>query len=140
MPYTRILVAVAPGVESRQLVDKAVALARPVNGKITLITLATEPAFYNQMAPPMLEDLRDLLLEETRLFLDELSGDYDYPISTRIIATGELTPHLHATCEEEQIDLLICGNHNSTLFSKALCSARSVIATSKVDVLLICLN
>ncbi|MBJ3815596.1 universal stress protein UspC [Shimwellia pseudoproteus] len=140
MPYTRLLVAVAPGVESRQLLDKAVALARPVNGTVTLITLAVEPEFYNHMASPMLEDLRELLLEETRLFLDDLVKGCGYPVAAQIIATGELTPHLMAVCEQQRIDLVICGNHNSTFFSKALCSARSVIAASKVDVLLVCLR
>ncbi|AFJ46667.1 universal stress protein UspC [Shimwellia blattae] len=140
MAYKRLLVAVAPGVESQQLVEKAVALARPVQGSITLLTLAVEPAFYQHMTSPMLEDLRDLLLEETHLFLDDLVAHCDYPITSRRIVTGELAPQLIAACEEENIDLLICGNHNSSRFSSAVCAARKVIATSQRDVLLICLR
>ena len=41
MPYSHLLVAVAPTPESRVLIQKAVSIARPVNAKVSLITLAT---------------------------------------------------------------------------------------------------
>ena len=48
MPYTHLLVAVAPTPESQVLIKKAVSIARPVNAKVSLITLATDPELYNQ--------------------------------------------------------------------------------------------
>lgn len=42
MPYTHLLVAVAPTPESQVLIKKAVSIARPVNAKVSLITLATD--------------------------------------------------------------------------------------------------
>ena len=50
MPYSHLLVAVAPTPESRVLIQKAVSIARPVNAKVSLITLATDPELYNQFA------------------------------------------------------------------------------------------
>jgi universal stress protein C len=38
MPYSHLLVAVAPTPESRVLIQKAVSIARPVNAKVSLIT------------------------------------------------------------------------------------------------------
>lgn len=58
MSYSNILVAVAVTPESQQLLAKAVSIARPVKGHISLITLASDPEMYNQLAAPMLEDLR----------------------------------------------------------------------------------
>lgn len=37
MPYSHLLVAVAPTPESRVLIQKAVSIARPVNAKVSLI-------------------------------------------------------------------------------------------------------
>lgn len=68
MPYSHLLVAVAPTPESRILIEKAVSIARPLNAKISLITLATDPELYNQFAAPMMENLREVMQEETRGF------------------------------------------------------------------------
>ena len=80
MPYSHLLVAVAPTPESRVLIQKAVSIARPVNAKVSLITLATDPELYNQFAAPMMENLREVMQEETRGFLAELARHADYPI------------------------------------------------------------
>ena len=41
MPYTHLLVAVAPTPESQVLIKKAVSIARPVNAKVSLKNLWT---------------------------------------------------------------------------------------------------
>ncbi|MEW7314615.1 universal stress protein UspC [Buttiauxella gaviniae] len=140
MSYQHILVAVAVSPESQRLVEKAVSIASPVNGKITLITLASDPELYNQFAAPMMENLRELMLEETQLFIDELIAKANYPIAKTIIATGELSEHILAICSKSAVDLVICGNHNQTFFSKIMCSAKTVVASSQVDVLLVPLS
>ena len=113
MSYSNILVAVAVTPESQQLLAKAVSIARPVKGHISLITLASDPEMYNQLAAPMLEDLRSVMQEET--------------VSEQILEV----------CHKHQCDLVICGNHNHSFFSRASCSAKRVIASSEVDVLLV---
>ncbi len=137
MSYQHILVAVAISPESQILVEKAVSIARPVNGKISLITLASDPELYNQFAAPMMENLRELMLEETQLFIDELVKKANYPITETVIATGELSEHILAICSKGSVDLVICGNHNQSFFSKIICSAKAVVASSQVDVLLV---
>lgn len=140
MAYRNILVSVAPTPEANQLIAKAVAIARPQQGSVTLITQTKDPEIYNQFAAPMLGDLRDLLLEETRLFLEQLAQDANYPIDDQLIVSGELSDHIVATCRHRSIDLVICGNHNQNLFAKLTCSARPVVASSCVDVLLVSLS
>ena len=49
MSYSNILVAVAVTPESQKLLAKAVSIARPVKGHISLITLASDPEMYNQI-------------------------------------------------------------------------------------------
>ena len=137
MSYTHILVAVAVTPESQQLLAKAVSIARPVNARISLITLASDPELYNQFAAPMLEDLREVMHEETQDFLDKLSAKADYPIEQTFITYGELSAHILDVCRKQQVDLVICGNHNHSCFSRASCSAKSVVSASEVDVLLV---
>ncbi len=66
MSYAHLLVAVAVTPESRQLLAKAIDIARPFNARITLITLAADPELYNQLAAPMMENVREVLQEETQ--------------------------------------------------------------------------
>jgi len=85
----------------------------------------------------MMENLRELMLEETQLFIDELAKKANYPITETVIATGELSEHILAICNKGSVDLVICGNHNQSFFSKIICSAKAVVASSQVDVLLV---
>ncbi|HEX4500760.1 MAG TPA: universal stress protein UspC [Scandinavium sp.] len=140
MTYSHLLVAVAPTPESHKLIAKAVSIARPVNARISLITSSTDPEMYNQFAAPMLENLRELMQEETRQFLDELSARADYPIANTTIACGELSEHIKDFCMKQQVDLVICGNHNKSFFARATCSAKTVVGNSGVDVLLVSLE
>lgn len=140
MRYQHVLVSVALTPESHRLVERAVAIVRPNGGRITLFTLAGEPEMYNHMAGPMLESLRELMQEETRTFMQTLVARAGYPIERTLIASGELSEHLNAACERDGVDLLICGNHNQDFVGKMLCSARSVVARSRVDVLLVALG
>ena len=71
------------------------------------------------------------------LFLDELQKKAGYPIHRKIIASGELAEQIKALCQTENIDLVICGNHSHSFFSKALSSAKRIIDGSHVDVLLV---
>ncbi|EOI3551750.1 universal stress protein UspC [Cronobacter turicensis] len=140
MSYSHVLVAVAVTPESHRLIRRAVSLVKPVNGSITLITIATDPELFNQMSAPMLENLRDVMYEETQTFLEALKNAAGYPIAKTIIASGELGEYIQDICEKDDIDLVICGNHNHSFFSKALCSAKKIVATSRTDLLLVALN
>lgn len=137
MSYSHILVCVAVTPESHQLLARAVSIARPLNARVSLVTLAAEPEMYNQLAAPMLEDIRGLLQEETQQFLQELEDKAQYPIVRTFIATGELSEHILDICRKEQVDLVICGNHNQSFFSRAACSAKAIVSSSQVDVLLV---
>ena len=119
MSYSHLLVSVAVSPESHQLVARAVSIARPNNARI------------------MLEDIREVLQEETQQFLRELVERAKYPVHQTVIATGELSGHILDICQKQNVDLVICGNHNQSFFSRAACSAKSIVSSSQVDVLLV---
>ena len=140
MRYQHLLVAIAATPESHRLMAKAVSIARPLNARISLITLATDPEMYNHFAAPMMENLREVVQEETRQFLRDIEQQAHYPIAETIIACGELSEHIKDFCRTRQVDLVICGNHNHSFFSRATCSAKNVIGNTQVDVLLVALE
>lgn len=107
MAYTNILVAVAVTPESQQLLAKAVSIARPLNGRVSLITLASDPEMYNQFAAPMLEDLREVMQEEIYDFFRQLEQEAGYPIAQSFIAYGEMSEHILAMCRKHKFDLVI---------------------------------
>ena len=88
----------------------------------------------------MMENLREVMQEETREFLNELARHADYPIERMTIACGELGHHIKDFCRSHRVDLVICGNHNHSLFSRATCSAKSIVGSCGVDVLLVSLK
>lgn len=137
MRYSHLLVSVAVSPESHYLLAKAVAIARPHQAKITVVTLGAEPEMYNQLAAPMLEDIHGVLQEETQQFLNELVAQAEYPLTRAVIAMGELSQYILDICDKQQVDLVVCGNHNQNFFSRTTCSAKTIVSSSKVDVLLI---
>ncbi|MTH46510.1 universal stress protein UspC [Intestinirhabdus alba] len=139
MRYTHLLVAVAVAPESQRLLEKAITIARPLNARISLITLAADPELYNHFAGPMLENIREVMHEETRIFLDKLIEKADYPVGQTFICYGELSEHVLNVCRKHDVDLVVCGNHNHSFFSRASCSAKSVVSSSQADVLLVAL-
>lgn len=140
MRYQHLLVAVAVTQESHRLVAKAVSIARPLNASISLITLATDPEMYTCFAAPMLENLREIAHEETRQFLRDIVQHAGYPIAETVIASGELSEHINHFCRTRKVDLVLCGNHNHSFFSRATCSAKNVIGNTGADVLLVALT
>lgn len=68
MSYRRVLVAVAQAPDSIKLVEKAIAIVRPYQGEITLLTLCNEADLCSSFAGSMLGSLRELIHEEANLF------------------------------------------------------------------------
>ena len=115
MSYSNILVAVAVTPEVSNCWQSGI-YRQAVKGHISLITLASDPEMYNQLAAPMLEDLRSVMQEETQSFLDKLIQDAGYPVDKTFIAYGELSEHILEVCRKYHFDLVICGNHNHSFF------------------------
>lgn len=139
MSYHTILVAVAQAPDSHILVEKAVAIARPAGARVDLLTLCNEADMCCTYAGPLLADMRRLLHEEASLFLTQLSQQVDYPIAQTHICNGELLDCIVDTCQRQQVDLLICGNHCEGFFKRLLSSSGLLIDRTHTDVLLVSL-
>lgn len=137
MGYQNVLVTVAVAPDSHRLVEKAVSIVRPHAGNITLLSTLANPEMYNNFAGPMLGDLRTLMEEETRLFMEELRQRAGYPIADMLIVHGELGDSTEYASRSRPFDLLLCGNHRDGMMNKVSCSAARFINISHIDVLIV---
>ncbi|MEQ1976417.1 MULTISPECIES: universal stress protein UspA [unclassified Xenorhabdus] len=137
MAYKHILVAVDLSPESRILVEKAVSLAKPYNAKISLIHVDVNYSdLYTGLIDVNLGDMQERIADETRNSLKELSASADYPVQETLSGSGDLGQVLVDAIKQYNMDLVVCGHHQD-FWSKLMSSARQLINTVHVDMLIV---
>ena len=129
MAYKHILIAVDLSPESKVLVEKAVSMARPYNAKVSLI-------LYTGLIDVNLGDMQKRISEETHHALTELSTNAGYPITETLSGSGDLGQVLVDAIKKYDMDLVVCGHHQD-FWSKLMSSARQLINTVHVDMLIV---
>ncbi|KLU17246.1 MULTISPECIES: universal stress protein UspA [Xenorhabdus] len=137
MAYKHILVAVDLSPESRILVEKAVSLAKPYNAKISLIHVDVNYSdLYTGLIDVNLGDMQERIADETRNSLKELSASADYPVQETLSGSGDLGQVLVDAIKQYNMDLVVCGHHQD-FWSKLMSSARQLINTVHIDMLIV---
>jgi len=137
MAYQHILIAVDLSPESKLLVDKAVSMARPYNGKVSLIHVDVNYSdLYTGLIDVNLGDMQKRISEETRTALAELAANAGYPITETLSGSGDFGQVLVDAVKQYQVDLVVCGHHQD-FWSKLMSSARQLINTLHIDMLIV---
>lgn len=137
MAYKHILIAVDLSPESKVLVEKAVSMARPYNAKISLIHVDVNYSdLYTGLIDVNLGDMQKRISEETHHALTELSTNAGYPITETLSGSGDLGQVLVDAIKKYDMDLVVCGHHQD-FWSKLMSSARQLINTVHVDMLIV---
>jgi len=137
MAYEHILVAVDLSDESRILMDKAVSMARPYDAKVSIINVDINYSdLYTGLIDVNIGDMQQRISQETRDALDDLANKAGYPITEKLMAKGDLGMALTDSIEKYGIDLVLCGHHQD-FWSKLISSARQLINTIPVDMLIV---
>ncbi|GAA0474023.1 MULTISPECIES: universal stress protein UspA [Tatumella] len=137
MSYKHILVAVDLSPESQLLVEKAVSLASPYNAKVSLIHVDVNYSdLYTGLIDVNLGDMQKRISEETQSALTHLSTSAGYPISQTLSGSGDLAQVLIDAIHKYHADLVICGHHQD-FWSKLMSSARQLINTVHIDMLIV---
>lgn len=140
MSYKHILIAVDLSPESKLLVDRAVSMARPYNAKVSLIHVDVNYSdLYTGLIDVNLGDMQKRLSQETHSALTELSTSAGYPIAETLSGSGDLGQVLVDAIKQYQVDLVVCGHHQD-FWSKLMSSARQLINTIHIDMLIVPLN
>ncbi|TDB60299.1 universal stress protein UspA [Photorhabdus khanii] len=137
MAYKHILVAVDLSPESQVLVQKAISMAKPYNAKVSLIHVDVNYSdLYTGLIDVNLGDMQQRITDETRNALKELSASTDYDIQETLSGSGDLAQVLVDAIKKYDIDLVVCGHHQD-FWSKLMSSARQLINTVHVDMLIV---
>ncbi|MCA6221162.1 MULTISPECIES: universal stress protein UspA [Photorhabdus] len=137
MTYKHILVAVDLSPESQVLVKKAVSMAKPYNAKVSLIHVDVNYSdLYTGLIDVNLGDMQQRITDETRSALKALSADSNYDIQETLSGSGDLGQVLVDAIKKYDIDMVVCGHHQD-FWSKLMSSARQLINTVHVDMLIV---
>ncbi len=137
MSYHHVLVAVDLSPESHALLQKAVTLAKPYNAKVSIIHVDVNYSdLYTGLIDVNLGDMQKRISQETSQALTELTNNAGYPLSETLSGTGELAQVLVDAINKYDVDLVICGHHQD-FWSKLMSSARQLINTVHVDMLIV---
>lgn len=140
MAYKHILIAVDLSPESPILVEKAVSMARPYNAKVSLIHVDVNYSdLYTGLIDVNLGDMQKRISEETHHALKELAYNADYPINQILSGSGDLAQVLLEAIHKYDMDLVMCGHHQD-FWSKLMSSARQLINTIHIDMLIVPMN
>ena len=137
MAYKHILVAVDLSPESNVLVQKAVSMAKPYNAKVSLIHVDVNYSdLYTGLIDVNLGDMQQRISDETRNALKDLSDNSGYEIQETLSGSGDLGQVLVDAIKKYDMDLVVCGHHQD-FWSKLMSSARQLINTVHVDMLIV---
>lgn len=137
MSYKHILVAVDLSDESSILIEKAVSMAKPYDAKVSIINVDINYSdLYTGLIDVNIGDMQQRISQETRDALDDLANKAGYPIAEKLMAKGDLGMALTDSIEKYGIDLVLCGHHQD-FWSKLISSARQLINTIPVDMLIV---
>ncbi len=140
MSYQHILVAIDLSEDSKLLIDRAVALAKPLNAEISFIHIDVNYAeLYTGLIDINLAETQHHSMEMAQKQLKALAEYANFPIKHTLVGSGDLSNELCNTIGEFNIDLVVCGHHQD-FWSKILSSTRQLINCSPVDMLVVPLN
>ncbi|MGF1743914.1 universal stress protein UspA [Vibrio minamisatsumaniensis] len=137
MSYKHILVAVDLSDDSKLLVDKAVALAKPLEAQVSFIHIDINYAeLYTGLIDINMAETQHNAMEASRIQLQNFAEHAQYPITHTLVGSGDLSHELCDTINEFNVDLVVCGHHQD-FWSKLLSSTRQLINASPVDMLVV---
>ena len=139
MSFKHILVAVDLTNESHALVAKAVGLARALNAEVSLIhvNLAHGDIYPGEaMRQDLTAKSGDRTTQESQNVLNILKENAGYPISHTLVGTGNIQDEIEEAIWELNIDLVVCGHHQ-TFWHSIISSAKQLIRAMPVELLII---
>lgn len=137
MAYKHILVAVDLSPESDLLIEKAVSMAKPYDAQVSIIHVGVNYSdLYAGLIDLDMANVKDRITEETHTALKKFADGANYPIVHTLSGNGEFVQVLSEAIEKYSVDLVVCGHHQD-FWSKLMSSARQLINTLHVDILIV---
>jgi len=128
MGYKHILVAVDLTPASQLTINKAIAMAKNDQCKVSLVYVDVNKVV---LTPAEKADLQKALAA--------LAEQADYPVNETIVVVGDLHIKLAGIVKQTGIDLVVCGHHHGVL-SRLLSSVPKMANAIEADLLVVYLD
>lgn len=137
MSYQHLLLAVDLTEESQQVAEKAVALAKLNDAKLSLIHVIEPLSFaYGGDVPMDLSTIQEQLDEHAQQRLEIFAEGLEIEAQQRHVVSGHTESEIHRIAKEQQVDLIVVGSHGRHGLALLLGStANGVLHGAKCDVL-----
>jgi universal stress protein A len=137
MSYQHILVAVDLSDESQILIDKAVALAKPLGAEVSFIHIDINYAeIYTGLIDINLTAAHNHAMQSSMEQLKQMAETSHYPIKHTLVGSGDLGYELKEAINDRNVDLVICGHHQD-FWSLLLSSTKQLINSISTDMLVV---
>jgi universal stress protein A len=135
--YRHILLGLDLSAESRQVVDRAVALRDAFGSALSVIHVIEPLSFaYGGDIPMDFSGIQEEIHKQARAHLDALCGPLNIPASGRHLVVGRPETEIHHVAEEIGADLILIGSHGRHGLQLLMGStANGVLHGAKCDVL-----
>ncbi len=135
--YSHILVGLDLSDESKQVMEKAAALAKMTQAKLSMVHVVEPLTFaYGGDIPVDLTEIQEQLHKQATEQLKALADPYQVAEADRHILVGQPVAEIHDLAEDLKIDLIVVGSHGRKGLALLLGStANGVLHGAKRDVL-----
>ena len=135
--YRHILLGLDLSAESRDVVDRAVALRDAFGSALSVIHVIEPLSFaYGGDIPMDFSGIQEEIHKQARAHLDALCEPLNIPASSRHLVVGRPETEIHHVAEEVHADLVVVGSHGRHGLSLLMGStANGVLHGARCDVL-----
>lgn len=135
--YQHILAAIDLRSDDHQVLEKAIALAKTHSAKLSVIHVDVDlREIYTEMIDIDIGDLQDHALQETKLKMEQLLADLNFPLEKKLVISGDLSEQVNEAVVRYGVDLLVCGHHQN-FWSLLISSARQLMNSVECDMLVV---
>ncbi len=135
--YNHVLVALDINDDFQPLLERAITVARRHNAKLSVLHVDINLRdLYTEMVDIDVERVQRKVLADTKNKLDTILAGIDYPLERSMVMCGDLVEEVNHVVESQNIDLLICGHHQS-FWNLLASAARQLMNSVRCDLLII---
>lgn len=135
--YKHVLVALDINDNFQPILNKAIAIARRHDAKLSVLHVDINLRdLYTEMVDIDVERVQRKVLSDTKNKLDTILSGVEYPIERSMVMCGDLVEEVNQVVEVQQVDLLVCGHHQS-FWSLLTSAARQLMNTVTCDMLVV---
>lgn len=133
--YKHVLIATDLSVENNSVVEKALAIAKAFDAKVSVLHVV-EPLPGYGYAYVGIADIELELVAEARKNMEALAKKYTIPVAACHVEVGPVKVKMLEILKQEKVDCLIVGSHGRHGFSELLGStAHAAVHSAPCDVI-----